>query len=86
MTRPPTSFADRLSYARAMLAAGAPQPPSWLADQYGAARDEARGLHDRMGVVLPILQPGAGKVGSTARTPTRPARSGATCWPVYSPV
>src|SRR5215218_9585729 len=57
MTRPVAPFAERLRVARKLIAAGASQLPVHLADQYGAARADARGLHDRIGRLLPILEP-----------------------------
>ena len=70
-----------------MIAALRPQPPAWLADQYGAARDEARGLHDRIGTLLPIFErpvrslvpPLTGR--PARRGPGLPARS--ACWPAW---
>jgi hypothetical protein len=50
-------FADRLALARRLIAAGAPSAPVHLADQLGAAGEEARRLHDRMGALLPVLEP-----------------------------
>jgi len=50
-------FQTRRAAARRMIARGTSPAPVHLADQYGAARDEARGLHDRVGALLPILQP-----------------------------
>ena len=51
------SFADRLALARRLLARGAPPAPVHLADQFDAAADEVRVLHDRLGVVLPLVAP-----------------------------
>jgi hypothetical protein len=56
MTRP--TFAQRLAAARAMIAGGAADVPGHLADQIRAAGAETRHLHDRMGAVLPLLEPG----------------------------
>jgi hypothetical protein len=56
--RPPAPFAQRLALARAMIARGAPAPSGHLADQYAAAKREAKGLHDRVGELLPVCQPG----------------------------
>ena len=51
-------FSDRLALARRLLARGASRPPVHLVDQLEAAGAEARVLHDRLGAVLPILEPG----------------------------
>jgi hypothetical protein len=56
--RPNVPFAERLALAEALLARGARPAPTHLADQYGAARDEARGLRDRIGLLMPVLEPG----------------------------
>ena len=50
-------FPSRLALARALIAHGASRLPGHLADQLEAAGSEARTLHDRMGAVLPILEP-----------------------------
>lgn len=50
-------FATRLARARAMIARGAEPAPSHIADQLEAARADASVMHDRMGAVLPILEP-----------------------------
>jgi hypothetical protein len=57
MTRPAVPFSERLAIARQKIAAGAPQCSVHQADQYGAARDEAEGLHDRVGALLPVVRP-----------------------------
>ena len=58
MTRHP--FATRLRLAHAMIAHGGPPPSTHVRDQLGAAGAEARTLHDRMGLLLPVLEPGRG--------------------------
>ena len=59
MSRPPVpSFTTRLAVARAMLARGAPAAPVHLADQFRAASADTRELHDRIGVLMPLLEPG----------------------------
>lgn len=50
-------FRDRLALARRMLARRASRPPVHLADQLDAAGREARVLHDRLGAVLPLIEP-----------------------------
>jgi hypothetical protein len=55
--RCPASFPDRLRLARELVARGARLQPVHLADQHDAARDEARGLHDRIGELLPAVRP-----------------------------
>src|SRR5690242_5737031 len=50
-------FADRLALARRLVARPARPAPVHLADQYAAARDEARELHDRVGALLPRFHP-----------------------------
>jgi len=59
MSGPPArrSFADRLALARRLVARRPLRPDVHLADQLAAAGSEARALHDRMGAVLPALQP-----------------------------
>jgi hypothetical protein len=53
------SFPDRLALARQMIAKGAPPvAPVHLADQIRAAGDEVRRIHDTMGAVMPLLEPG----------------------------
>jgi hypothetical protein len=53
----PLDFPTRLNLARRMIARGAPSPAVHLADQLAAAGAEVRTIHDRMGAVLPILEP-----------------------------
>lgn len=50
------SFADRLALARRLIARRT-APSVHLADQLKAAGSEARVLHDRLGDVLPVLEP-----------------------------
>ena len=50
-------FATRLRFARALIAGGATPAPAHLADQFDAASVEVRAAHDRLGAVLPILEP-----------------------------
>jgi len=50
-------FATRLRLARDLLARGASVLPVHLADQFEAASAEVREVHDRLGVVLPLLAP-----------------------------
>jgi hypothetical protein len=58
MTASRFPFAARLALARAMLARGAPAAPVHLADQFRAASADTRLLHDRIGVLMPLLEPG----------------------------
>jgi hypothetical protein len=51
------SFATRLELAHALIARGAAPAPVHLADQLDAAGAEARRQHDRLGAVLPLLEP-----------------------------
>src|SRR4051812_29492992 len=51
------SFADRLELARRMVARGARLAPVNIADQIGAAGREMRHHHDRLGMVLPAIEP-----------------------------
>jgi hypothetical protein len=51
-------FATRLRLARAMIARGLPPAPVHVADQVAAAGAEAREHHDRLAMVLPLLEPG----------------------------
>ena len=55
MSRAP--FPARLALARAMIARGMPAAPVHLADQFLAASAETRRHHDRIGAVLPLLEP-----------------------------
>jgi hypothetical protein len=57
LTRQSASFPDRLELARRLLARRGPPPATHLADQLAAAGAEVRVLHDRIGAVLPVLQP-----------------------------
>jgi len=50
-------FADRLALAYGLIARGLPPSAVHVADQLAAAGAEARVLHDRIGAVLPFLQP-----------------------------
>ena len=50
-------FAARLATAKAMIDHGASAMPGHLADQLDAAGREVRDLHDRLGVLLPVLMP-----------------------------
>ena len=52
------TFAARLAIAHAMIARGAPSPAGHIADQLAAASRDTRALHDRLGAVLPLLEPG----------------------------
>jgi hypothetical protein len=56
-SRLPSDFTDRLALARQLVARGAAQPPTHLADQLGAAGKEARGLHQRIGALAAVLHP-----------------------------
>jgi hypothetical protein len=55
--QPPASFAARLALARRMVARGASPAPVHLADQLASASADARRWHDRLGVVLPAVDP-----------------------------
>jgi hypothetical protein len=58
MNRPSAApFPARLALARRMVARGPGSPPIQIADQLDAAGREMRGLHDRLGQVLPVLEP-----------------------------
>ena len=57
MTASRISFATRLTLARAMIARGAPPHPVHLADQFRAASAGTRELHDRIGMLMPLLEP-----------------------------
>ena len=57
MTAPRATFPDRLALAHRLIARGAPSPAGHVADQLGAAGRETQQLHDRLGAVLPILEP-----------------------------
>jgi hypothetical protein len=50
-------FSTRLRLARALIARVTPSPPVHLADQFDAAGDEVRMLHDFLGAALPLLHP-----------------------------
>ncbi|HZO30068.1 MAG TPA: hypothetical protein VFH48_29200 [Chloroflexota bacterium] len=50
-------FATRLTLARMLIARGASPAPIHLANQFAAAGVEARGHHDRIAAVLPVLEP-----------------------------
>src|SRR4051812_5228243 len=54
---PRPDFPTPPAFARALLARGAPAIPVHVADQLDAAGAEVRVLHDRMGLLLPILEP-----------------------------
>jgi hypothetical protein len=51
-------FADRLEFARVLLPRGARTMPVHLADQLRAASTDTRHLHDRIGAIMPLLEPG----------------------------
>lgn len=53
-----SDFATRLTLAHALIARGAPAAPVHLADQLLAASADTRVLHDRIGLVMPLLEPG----------------------------
>src|SRR5215203_6160367 len=53
-----TPFAKRLVLARLLVARGSSTLPPHVADQLSAAGRETRVLHDRLGRVLPVLEPG----------------------------
>jgi hypothetical protein len=53
-----TSFTARLELARRLLARGTPGMPGHVADQLAAASADTRELHDRIGLLLPLLEPG----------------------------
>jgi hypothetical protein len=58
MSRHPAApFRDRLALARRMIARGPAQVSVHLADQLAAAGREMRALHDRLGELLPVLEP-----------------------------
>jgi hypothetical protein len=58
MTRPrPAPFPERLALARRMIARGTSPAPVHLADQLASASADARRWHDRLGVVLPAVDP-----------------------------
>jgi len=50
-------FPDRLAVARRTIAGDAARPPAHIADQLDAAGREVRVMHDRLGTVLPVLEP-----------------------------
>ena len=79
MSRRRIPFSTRLTAARAMLARGAPPAPAHLADQFRAASADTRELHDRIGMLMPLLEPGRNwrQRMDASRQPT-PGRS---CWP-----
>jgi len=52
-----TPFSTRLALAQRMIAHGPRPLPGHVADQLGAASSDTRQLHDRIGVVMPLLQP-----------------------------
>jgi hypothetical protein len=54
---PAALFRDRLALARRMVARGARSLPVDVADQLDAAGRETRLLHDRLGQVLPMMEP-----------------------------
>jgi hypothetical protein len=59
MNRPPAApFRDRLALARRMVARGPLGLPTHIADQTQAAGRETKALHDRLGEVLPLVDPG----------------------------
>src|SRR5689334_19562745 len=58
MTAPRVPFTTRLAYARTLLARGVPAPAVHVADQFAAASADTRALHDRIGAIMPLLQPG----------------------------
>jgi hypothetical protein len=58
MSRRPIAFAARLAAARTMVARGAPAAPVYLADQLLAASADTRQIHDRIGTLMPLLEPG----------------------------
>jgi len=53
----PVPFAPRLAVARELLARGAPPLTVHEVDQLDAASRDTRLLHDRIGVLLPLLEP-----------------------------
>jgi hypothetical protein len=55
--QPAAPFRDRLALARRMVARGTTSAPVHLADQLAAASTDARRWHDRLGVVLPAVDP-----------------------------
>jgi hypothetical protein len=57
MTSAPRDFTTRLALARAMIRHGASPAPAHVADQVAAAAADTRGLHDRLGLMLPLLEP-----------------------------
>jgi hypothetical protein len=59
MTRAVASlpFHERLAVAREMMAKPMRMPPTWIGDQLAAAAAETRIVHERVGAVLPILEP-----------------------------
>jgi hypothetical protein len=50
-------FPERLALARELVARGPGPATTHLADQYDSAGREARGLHDRIVSLMPLLEP-----------------------------
>jgi len=57
MSRQSLDFPTRLALARKLVAHGPSPLPTHVRDQLGAASDETRVLHDRIGAALPLLDP-----------------------------
>lgn len=55
--RQPSPFRDRLCLARTMIARRPATAPIHLRDQLAAAGRDVRQLHDRLGAVLPMIEP-----------------------------
>jgi hypothetical protein len=50
-------FPARLAIAREMLDRPTRTPPTWMVDQLGAAVGGTRTFHERVGALLPVLEP-----------------------------
>jgi hypothetical protein len=70
-----SSFAERLRVARELIARGAQHPSGHVADQLAAAAADTRRLHDRIGVVMPLLEPGRDWRQRVAPSPSAEVRA-----------
>jgi hypothetical protein len=65
----------RLARAYRLLAAGVPPAPVHVADQLDAAGEEAQGIADRLGALLPVLVPDRAWFQRTDASPSVGARA-----------
>jgi hypothetical protein len=71
----PTPFAVRLARAYHLLASSPPDVPISERDQLDAAGREVHDLHDRMGVLLPVVAPDRSWFHRTDSTPSTAVRA-----------